>query len=67
MGNIEGEVVGSELNLSEVRKLGDAHLPSAGGVGVVLLNLEEVFEEDSLSVLFLSLTSVGLSEVLLEL
>jgi hypothetical protein len=59
LGDGEGKIDGLEFTFSEISELVDANLVGVGLVGVVLSNLDEVSQEDGLSVLFLTSSDVG--------
>ena len=67
LGDLEGQVDSIELSLGQISELVDSHLVGAFRVGVVLLNLYEVSQEDILSVGLFSLSGVPLAEVTLVL
>jgi len=67
LGDLEGEVGGFEFSLGEVGELVDSHGVGVLGIGVVLVDGNEVSQEDVLSVCLLALAGVALSELLLVL
>jgi hypothetical protein len=67
LGDLEGEVDGFEFSLGEVGELVDSHSVGVLGIGVVLVDGNEVSQEDVLSVCLLALTAVALSELILVL